>query len=70
LLVVVGFCLPRVLGVAVYFVLALAGGAAGAVAPADDAAVAFAYACAEAAEDFGVLVAPFPDSGGWLVGVK
>jgi hypothetical protein len=64
LLVVVGFCLPRVLGVAVYFVLALAGGAAGAVAPADDAAVAFAYAGAEAAQDFGVLVAPFPDSRG------
>lgn len=59
---VIGLGLARVLGIAVHLLLALAGRAARHLAPAGNAAVAFAYACAEAAEDFGVLVTPFPDS--------
>lgn len=61
-------------GVAVGFLFALAGGAARRLAAADDAAVAFAYASAETAEDVGVLIAPSPDprkvvrmDGGWMV---
>jgi hypothetical protein len=62
--VLVVFGLARVLGVAVGLLLALARRAALALAAADDAAVALADAGAESAEDFGVLVAPFPDAGG------
>jgi hypothetical protein len=52
-------------GVAIGFLFALAAGAARRLAAADDAAVAFAYASAETAEDVGVLIAPSPDPGGW-----
>jgi hypothetical protein len=52
--------LAGVFGVAVRLLLAVAGGEAGAFAAADDAAVAFPNAGAEAAEDFAILVAPAP----------
>ena len=56
--------LAGVFGVAVHLLFTLTGCTACCFAPADDAAVAVADACAEAAEDFGVLVAPFPDTVG------
>lgn len=52
----------RVLGVAVGFLLALAGGEAALLAAADDAAVGVADAGAETAEDLAVVVSPSPDA--------
>lgn len=58
----IGSADSRILSVAISLVLTLLGADAGVFATADNTAIAFANARTQAAEDFTIMGAPFPDA--------